>query len=127
MIKIYNTNIENNKTLEIKEYKRGSWINIIAPTDTEIKKVCEEIKIKEDFVRYSLDLEEQARIDIEDEDNTILFIIDVPITERDKISNKEEYTTMPIGIIMVRDDYIITVANRRTPTLDEIEANNSKD
>ena len=127
MIKIFNTNIEDNKTSEIKEYKKGSWINMIAPTDDEIKDVCEAIKIKEDFIRYSLDLEEQARIDIEDEDNTILFIIDVPIIERDNISNKEEYTTMPIGIIIVRDEYIITVANKRTPTLNEIEENKLRD
>ncbi len=127
MIKIYNTDIDTNNTKEIKEYKKGSWINLIEPTDVEIKEVCEQLKIKEDFLRYSLDSEEQARIDSEDEDNTILFIIDVPIIEKDPRTNKEEYSTMPIGIIIVRDDYIITVSTKKCPTLDEIENNKLKD
>ena len=38
------------------------------------------MQIQEDFIRYSLDYEEKARIDIEDDDNTILFIIDVLAT-----------------------------------------------
>lgn len=127
MIKIFYTNSENNKTSEIEEYKKGSWINMIDPTDEEIKEACKELKIKEDFIRYSLDLEEQARIDYEEDDNTTLFIIDVPIIEKDNVTHKEEYTTMPIGIIMVRDDYIITVSNKQTPTIEEIEANKLKD
>ena len=81
MLKMYNTNLATNETEEIQEYKKGNWINMIAPTEEEIKKVCEKLKIKEDFIRYSLDYEEKARIDIEDDDNTILFIIDVPIIE----------------------------------------------
>ena len=127
MIKIFYTNSENNNTSEIEEYKKGSWINMIDPTDEEIKEACKELKIKEDFIRYSLDLEEQARIDYEEDDNTTLFIIDVPIIEKDNVTHKEEYTTMPIGIIMVRDDYIITVSNKQTPTIEEIEANKLKD
>ncbi len=127
MIKIYKTDIETNITAEIKEYERGAWINMIAPNEAEVQQVCKKLKIKEDFIRDALDLEEQARIDIEDDDNTILFIMDVPIIEKDGKTSKEEYTTMPIGVIFVRDEYIITVSNRRTPTLDEIEANRQKD
>ena len=127
MIKIYNTELETNKTSEIDEYKKGSWINLIGPTDEEIKEVCDNINIGEDFIRHALDSEEQPRIDIEDSDNTMLFVIDVPIIERDIRTNKEEYTTMPIGIVIARDEFIITISTKKNPTMDEIEANKSKD
>ena len=95
MIKIYNTNVETNKTAEQEEIKKGCWINMVSPTEKEIKRVCEETNISDDFIRYSLDYEEKARIDIED-DGTILFIIDVPLLEKDQDS--EIYTTMPVGL-----------------------------
>ncbi|MBR0350694.1 MAG: magnesium transporter CorA family protein, partial [Clostridia bacterium] len=50
-----------------------------------------------------------ARIDIEEDDNTIVFIVDVPIIEKTKDDN-DMYTTMPLGMIVVRDDFFITVS-----------------
>ncbi len=119
MIKIYDTDVETNKTVEIDEIKKGCWINLVSPTDAEIKKVCKSVKIEEDFIRYSLDYEEKARIDIEDEDNTILFIIDVPIL--DKENNETIHTTLPLGIIVVRDDYFITVSLKQTRVISDLK------
>ena len=122
MIKIYNTDLETNQTTESNEIKKGSWINLVSPTENEIKKVCKSVKIKEDFIRYSLDYEEKARIDIEDEDNTILFIIDVPII--DKENNETIHSTIPLGIIVVRDDYFITVSLKQTKVISDLKQNN---
>ena len=108
MIKMYNTDIESNITKCTTEYKKGNWINMVSPTEEEITEVCKNVNIEENFIRYALDNEEKARIDIEDEDNTVLFIIDVPVRERERDSII--YSTMPIGIIFVRDDYFITVS-----------------
>lgn len=119
MIKIYNTDLQNNKTAEINEFKKGSWINLVNPSDDEIKKVCENIKIQEDFIRYSLDLEEKARIDQEEDDNTVLFVVDVPIIEKDNESIL--YTTMPLGMIVVRDDFFITVSLRKNKVIEDFE------
>ena len=45
MIKMYNTDMETNITEEVNEFKKGNWINMIAPTEEEIEKVCKKIKI----------------------------------------------------------------------------------
>ena len=82
MLKIYNTDIETNEFQEIKEFKKGAWINLVNPSENEIKKVCESVQIQDDFIRDALDFEEKARIDQEDDDNTTLFVVDVPVTER---------------------------------------------
>ncbi len=119
MIKMYNTNLETNKTEETTEFKKGNWINMIAPTEEEIKLVCSKLEIQEDFIRYSLDYEEKARIDIEDDDGTILFIVDVPTMDRE--SDENIHSTMPLGMIIVRDDYIITVSLKPTRIISEFE------
>lgn len=124
MVKMYNTNLETNKTEEVKEYKKGNWINMVAPTEAEIKEVCEKLEIQEDFIRYSLDYEEKARIDTEEDDGTILFIIDVPTM--DKETNENIHSTMPLGMIIVRDDYIITVSHKETRIISEFENFKSK-
>lgn len=119
MLKMYNTDIKTNITTETKEYKRGNWINMVSPTEEEIKQVCQSVNMQEDFIRYALDYEEKARIDVEEDDNTILFIIDIPIIEKE--SGNKVYSTMPIGVIFVRDEYFITVSISKNYIIDELE------
>ena len=119
MLKIYNTDIETNNFEEIKEFKKGSWISLTNPSEVEIKKVCESINIQEDFIRDALDFEEKARIDEEEDDNTILFVVDVPIIE--KTEENQMYTTMPLGMIVVRDDFFITVSLRKNKVIEDFE------
>ena len=125
MLKIYNTNTETKKIEEIKEFQKGSWISLVNPSETEIKKVCENVKIQEDFIKDALDFEEKARIDKEEDDGTILFVVDVPIIE--KSEENEVYTTMPLGMIVVRDDYFITVSLRKNKILEDFEKRKIKD
>ncbi len=120
MLKIYKTDIETNKFEEIKEFEKGSWINLVNPTENEIKRVCENLKIQDDFIRAALDNEEKARIDIEEDDETILFIVDVPIIEKSKDEN-DIYTTMPLGMIVVRDDFFITVSLNKNKVINSFE------
>ena len=122
MLKIYCTDIETNVFEEIKEFKKGSWINLTNPSEAEIKKVCENINIQEGFIRDALDFEEKARIDTEEDDSTTLFVVDVPIIEKDKEHDENDiYTTMPLGMIFVRDDYFITVSLRKNKVIESFE------
>ena len=117
MIKMYQTDIETNMMREINTFERGCWINMTSPSEAEIKMVCEYANIQEDFIRYSLDSEEKARIDYEEDDDTILFILDVPTREKER--DREIYTTMPIGIIVVRDECIITVSLKKLSLIED--------
>ena len=119
MLKIYNTDVETNEFEEIKEFKKGSWINLVNPSEAEIKKVCESVQIQEDFIRDALDAEEKARIDEEEEDNTILIVVDVPIIEKNE--ENDIYSTMPLGMIIVRDDFFITVSLRKNKIIEDFE------
>lgn len=120
LLKIYHTDIETNEFQEIKEFKKGAWINLVNPSENEIKKVCENVQIQEDFIRDALDFEEKARIDQEDDDNTILFVVDVPVTEKGE-EGEVIYSTMPLGMIVVRDDFFITVSLRKNKIIEPFE------
>ena len=108
MISIYNSNLENDLLEQTDEIKKGCWINLESPTEEEIEMVCNKVNIEQDFIRYALDYEEKPRIDIEDKDDTKLFIIDVPTVKKE--DGVFSYYTIPIGMIVVRDDYFITVS-----------------
>ena len=123
MIKIYNTNVKTNITAEVEKIEKGCWINMVSPSEKEIKMVCEQTGISDDFIRYALDYEEKARIDIED-DGTILFIVDVPLLEKEQ--DFEIYTTMPVGLIVVRDDYFITVSLKKNKIIAGLERSVTK-
>lgn len=117
MLKMYRTDMETGEFAETKEFKRGTWVNLISPSEKEISLVCEKLNITSEFIRYPLDYDEKARIDTE-EDMT-LFVIDVPITE--KVKEEKIYTTMPLGMIIVRDDFFITVSLNKTNILEDFE------
>ena len=119
MVKMYNTHMITNVTTEVNEYKRGNWIDMINPTESEIFEVCRNLNIEQEFIKYSLDYEEKARIDLEEDDGTILFIIDVPIIEKE--NDVEIYTTMPVGVIFVRDEYVITVSLKENDIIKKME------
>ncbi len=124
MLKIYNTDIETNKIEEIKEFKKGSWISLVNPSESEIKKVCESINIQDGFIRDALDFEEKARIDTEEDDSTTLFVVDVPIIEKNE--ENDVYTTMPLGMIVVRDDFFITVSLRKNKIIEDFGKKKNK-
>ena len=119
MLKIYNTDMQTNRFEEVKEFSKGCWINMVNPTEEEINKVCMNLNIQDQFIRYSLDFEEKARIDEEEDDQTLLFVIDVPIIE--KSEGDDIFNTMPLGMIVVRDDYFITVALKKCKIIESFE------
>ena len=115
MMKIYKTMDEQGLFREIDTLEKGAWINLVSPTVQEINTLCQSIGVQEDFIRYALDPEERARIDVEDDQ--VLILIDTPIIERDKDTGI--FSTIPLGLIVVRDDYFITVSTLSLPVIKE--------
>ena len=65
---------ENHKTVEIKEPKIGSWINISPPLkQEEFFELSNKLDIPLDFLTDSLDIDERSRF--EEEDNVRLIVI----------------------------------------------------
>ena len=76
MLKIFNTNLETGELNQLKEIKKGSWIDLVKPTEDEIAMLTDSLGIDTSFTRYILDDEEQPRIDIDEENgvNKIIYL-----------------------------------------------------
>ncbi len=114
MIKILKNTEQDKKLKELEKIEKGCWIDLVKPTEKEMAYVIKETGIDETLLKYALDEEETSHIDTEDDQ--ILISINMPITERNK--RGKVYTTMPLGILVVRDDYVITISSEKFSLMD---------
>jgi magnesium transporter len=119
LLQIYKTINDNLEIIE--KIEDGVWINLVNPTELEIKRVCDETGAEAEFIRAALDDEERARTEHENGQNLIL--VDVPVVDRDETINL--YVTIPLGIIMLKD-IIITVCLRENSVIRAFEKNKVK-
>lgn len=120
MIRFYKT--INLKLEKLNEYEQSCWINLTEPTSNEIDELSELLKIDRDVITSALDDEESSRIEY-DEDYT-LILIDIPFDVSD--SKSSNYITIPLGIILARDN-IITICSKQTRILNDFIVGHVKD
>jgi magnesium transporter len=105
--------VERSERLE-----KGCWVNIVNPTRENLPLIAQHFKIPADFLTASLDLDETARIEVED--NATLFIVKVPYFDEKNIDVL--YVTIPIGIILV-GNVILTVCPKPGSVLRDFAEN----
>lgn len=123
MLKILKTSTIEKNVKKIKKITQDSWIDLTAPTDSEIEKVVEKTKVDKDLILKMLDDEELPRI--EQSDNATLVVIDTPYLEPGEVSHV--YSTYPLGIIITDNNYVITVSPKKVAILNEFRQNKVKD
>ena len=111
MIKIYKTTTYEKKIKKIKRMSQDSWIDLFNPTREEIDRVSEKTEINQDLISKMLDADELPRIEFDD--NATLIVIDTPI-----ITEEKEYITHPLGIIITKSNYVITVSTKNKDLID---------
>lgn len=112
MISYYKTIDGKIQLLNGKE--ENCWINVVSPTEAEIKELIDVFGVEPEFLRASLDEEESSHI--ENEEDHTLIIMDFPVVEK-----REEgvfYSTSPIGIILL-EKYLFTISLKENPIIQE--------
>lgn len=105
---------KNGSVLEsIDKYEDSSWVNIVHPSEEEISSIINEFDIPRDFITDSLDIDEVARLEIDD-DNFIL-LTRIPVLDIDEEGS--HYQTIPIGIIILSNRLMMTVCSRENDLL----------
>lgn len=112
MIKIFKT--LDGKLNEQSALSEGTWVHLTAPSDSEIQQVISFFNVGEDQLKAALDEEERARI--ETEDDFTLFLVDVPLKEKEEGSSI--FTTLPLGIILSGEN-IITICTKEIPLISD--------
>lgn len=114
MMEIYKT--IDNKLTKIESFEEGTWINLVNPDESEIAFVAEALDIELDMLKAALDEEERARI--ETDDGKTLIIVDTPVIEKE--SKMNVYSTLPLGIILLKQNIVTICLRSDTLLLDFI-------
>jgi magnesium transporter len=100
MLHIYKTTEEGLERLDT--IVNGAWVNAVDPTPEEIEKLMD-WGVESDYVNYSLDQDEMARMERDDDYTFILLRIPIHQPESDI-----PYTTVPLGM-MILGNKIVTI------------------
>ncbi|MEF9946388.1 MAG: magnesium transporter CorA family protein [Lachnospiraceae bacterium] len=119
MFHIYKT--DNGILSEQEELEEGVWINLTAPTTEESMRIVDHYGVDLVDVRAALDDEESSRLDLEN--GYTLILVDIPFEEMR--NDRNAYTTIPLGIILVKDA-IITVCSEETIVLSKFLNNRAR-
>lgn len=117
MINVFKTDEQVMKLNKINKIEADSWIELVKPTEDEIKHVVNITGVDEDLIKKVLDEEELPRI--EKSGNATLVVIDTPFLADTNYKNK--YKTYPLGIIITNNNYIITVNLKQTDLLNDFK------
>ena len=110
------------KMTRLDSVEEGCWVNLVYPSEDELKTVSATLGVEPSFLRAALDEEETSRID--SEDGQTLIIVDTPAMEKDDTG--VVYSTLPMGII-VTDRHIITVCLKETSVVRDLQDGLVKD
>lgn len=96
MIKIYRSATDHQ--LEVLEKPTsGCWVRVIDPTPEEIAQIIE-WGVHPDLVNYSLDLDETARMERDDDEEYLFILLRIPLYEGQEADIP--YATGPVGIVI---------------------------
>lgn len=110
MIEVFKT--MDGSLLKPEEITEGCWVAMTNPSATELLEISSITGIDINHLRAPLDEEERARIEVED--TYTLILVDIPTLE--KRNDKDRYVTIPLGIIVTKEN-LITVCLEETPIL----------
>jgi magnesium transporter len=100
----------------LEEFEPGSWIDLVSPTEEELRRVSSELNIPLDLLSGPLDEEEKSRVEMED--GLTFVVVDIPVLVVE--DDERSYATIPLGMI-VHPDFFITICLRVNPILGEFE------
>jgi magnesium transporter len=114
MLNIYKT--INDELVSLDHFEDGIWVNLVNPDEEELARVGNTLGIDNEYLRAALDDEERARID--HDNNQFLILVDVPVIDKDGNSNL--YSTIPLGIILLKET-IVTVCLKESTIIKDFE------
>lgn len=111
----------NDKLTVIEQFEAGIWINLVNPSEEEVAKTCEALKLDSDYLRAALDEEESSRIEVDE--GVTFVIVDIPIVNN--TVTPIIYSTIPLGIVLT-DNSIVTICLKDNPIIRDFIENKVK-
>jgi len=107
---------EKRRLVELPELEPGCWVNLTPPfAPDELDELARRLEFDPVFLTDSLDLDERARYE-RDEDIRFILINTPVLNEVTEAENEAVFITVPIGIILTIE-HVVTVSAFETPVL----------
>jgi magnesium transporter len=110
--------IAEGRVHRLSRLERNCWVEIINPTRESLPLIAEHFEIPVDFLAASLDVDETARIEVDD--GATLLIVKVPYFDESNVDIL--YMTVPIGFILV-GGFTITICPKQPTVLQSFMKN----
>ncbi len=105
----------------------GCWVNVVAPTEDELRRLESEVGVLGEFVLSALDEEETSRIDYDEDERQIFVIVDYPTVadEADASTSRSSlalaYDTMPLTMIFLPEkSMFVTISIQENPVVSDL-------
>lgn len=95
-----------NRYIPAEKIERHCLINVVNPDKYEMEKLVTEMCIPSDFVTDPLDIDERARIEVEN--GILLIVLRLPKYNE---GSDIPFTTYPAGIILTKEDTIVIISS----------------
>ncbi|QTA37488.1 magnesium transporter CorA family protein [Thermosipho ferrireducens] len=105
MVKFYT--MKENKIVEVKQFVPGALIKVVDPSADEVHMLSSLLQFDSDFIYDSLDEDERARIEIDDD--TVLLILKIP--RKLNGDSKIPYKTVSLGIVIGPNYTVFSMRN----------------
>lgn len=115
MLSIYRFDEKSGQLNPQSRIRPGVWINAVNPTPEERQQLQDKANLSEAFLLYGLDPDEGARYEFDEDNDSHLFIFDMPTVTRDA-RKKVVYKTGPLAII-ITNIAVITINVEPIPLL----------
>lgn len=114
---------EKRKLLQLDEPEPGCWVHLTPPfAPDELDEFVRRFQIDPAFLTDSLDLDERARYERDEEVRFIL--INTPVKNKNAQSENEAiFVTIPIGVILTIE-HVVTISAFETPVMEKFLENN---
>ncbi|MFH1101202.1 MAG: magnesium transporter CorA family protein [Methanobacteriota archaeon] len=106
---------------EIHGFQKDCWVNLVDPTKQELDTMVQDLHIPLDFLTDPLDVDERARVEVENK--ITVMILRVPIDEGEEADIR--FTTLPLGIIFT-EELMVTICQRQTNIISNFIKGNVK-
>jgi magnesium transporter len=117
---------EKRRLVELTEPDPGCWVHLAPPfAPDELEDFARRFEIDVAFLTDSLDLDERARY--ERDEDVRFVLINTPVKNKSAASDNEAYfITVPVGVILTIE-HVVTVSAFETPVLEKFLENNVRD
>jgi magnesium transporter len=111
-----------NRYAPVEDIEQGCWVNIVNPSRMEVEKLSAELSIPLDFLTDPLDADERSRI--ETDEGVLLIVLRIP--DYDEKNSEVPFITIPAGIILAKNDVLITICSSDINELLELHIGKAK-